>query len=431
MLQGKMRIAWVMGLAAAITVLPAMPAIAATSYTPLAASDANAQQRLGYSVAQSSDGQTTVVGSIYRSEGSVEVPSVAYVYIGVSGSDLLTRTEDAQLVRSETFGTSANDAFGSSVDVSANGDTIVVGADNYAVGIGAVYVFQRSGPTSWAQAARLSAPAGASSGQFGESVAISDDGTKILAGAPALSTASQGGAAYYTLEDGSWVLKTVVAGGSASALGGQSVAISADGTRAAVGAPQYRASGATSNSGRVYTYSVSSTGLTPLSTITDPSTATTVSSGANFGGGALSFTADNNGLLIAAPFGTTAYGSSVGGMAYYYRYGTAWTRSATFSLLGTTNARLGYSGAISPDGNRIVLGAPYYTGTTGGKVFMSQKTGTTWGALAPVGPTGNNSSARVGISAAFGTNSRFVIGANLQDDPAGVRSGRAYVIDVS
>ena len=31
MLHGKMRIAWVMGLAAAITVLPAMPAIAATS----------------------------------------------------------------------------------------------------------------------------------------------------------------------------------------------------------------------------------------------------------------------------------------------------------------------------------------------------------------------------------------------------------------
>ena len=102
-----------------------------------------------------------------------------------------------------------------------------------------------------------------------------------------------------------------------------------------------------------------------------------------------------------------------------------------FCLLGTTNARLGYSGAISPDGNRIVLGAPYYTGTTGGKVFMSQKTGTTGGALAPVGPTGNNSSARVGISAAFGANSRFVIGANLQDDPAGVRSKRAYVIDVS
>ncbi|WP_123507956.1 hypothetical protein [Frondihabitans sp. PhB188] len=317
--------------------------------------------------------------------------------------------------------------------MSGNGDTIVVGASNYGAGTGAVYVFQRTSAASWAESARLNAPAGANAGAFGNSVAISDDGTKILAGAPAGGTTTQGGAAYYVLISGTWTLKTVVAGGSASALGGQSVALSADGTRAAVGAPQYKAAGSSTVSGRVYSYTATTTGLTTLASIVDPSTATTVSSGPGFGGGALSFTADNNGLLAAAPYAATAAGAtSVGGMAYYYRYSTSWTRSATFSLTNTTNARLGYSGAISPDGNRIILGAPYYAATAGGREFISEKSGSTWGVLTTIGPLGNNStSSRVGISSAFGTNSRLVIGGNMQKNSDGIVTGLAYLVDIS
>ncbi|MFF1571343.1 hypothetical protein ACFVWR_01240 [Leifsonia sp. NPDC058292] len=424
--------AMVVAIGVVAAVAQGLPANGATSCATLAPSDPSPGQRLGYSIAQSSDGEVTVAGSTQRYNGTTYDPSVAYVYVGATGSDL-TATETAQLVRTDPVGMSGNDSFGSSVDVSGNGDTIVVGAQNYASGIGAVYVFQRTSSTSWEQSAHLDAPAGASSGQFGTSVAISDDGTRLLAGAPALSTSSQGGTAYYVLENGSWVLKTVVPGGSASALGGQDVEISADGTRAAVGAPQYKTTAGV-YSGRVYTYTVTSSGLTPLATITDPSTAASSSTGSSFGFGALSFTADDNGLLIGAPFATAApgtTGSSLGGIAFYYRYAGGWSRSATFSFPGTTSARLGYAGGISPDGTRIVVGAPYYTGTPGGRAFYSQKTGTAWGALGFVGPTGNNSSARVGISAGFGSNSRFVIGANTQDNPAGIRSGLAYVVDAS
>lgn len=191
-------------LAGVLALVPSVASAATVDYTPLAPSDPSSNQRLGFSVAQSADGQTTVVGSIYRTVAGAPVPSVAYVYIGVSGSDLLTTTEDAQLVRSDTVGMSSSDSFGESVDVSANGDTIAVGAPGYAVEGGAVYVFDRTGPASWVQISRISPPAGASM-QFGQSVALSDDGTKLLVGAPGVATSAQGTATYYVRDaSGTW-----------------------------------------------------------------------------------------------------------------------------------------------------------------------------------------------------------------------------------
>lgn len=123
-------------LAGSRVLAPTTASAAVVHYTPLAPSDPSANQRFGYSVAESTEGQTTVVGSVLRSVGATPVPSVAYVYVGVSGSDLLTTTEDAQLVRTDTVGMSSADAFG------------VVGAPGYASEGGAAYVFDRTGPTS-------------------------------------------------------------------------------------------------------------------------------------------------------------------------------------------------------------------------------------------------------------------------------------------
>lgn len=423
-----------LGIAAAIAVTPAVVASAATSYIQLTPSDANRGQRLGESVAQSSDGQVTVAGSIARNTGAGAESGRVYVYLGRSGTDTLPRAEDAQLAPTPGIDIRTDDRFGSSVDVSSNGDTIVVGASNYSVGLGTVYVFQRTDTSSWEQTARISAPAGANGGGFGTAVAISDDGSRIVAGAPAsLSSTAQGAAAYYVLENGTWTLKTVVAGGAAGSLGGTDVEISADGSRVAVGAPTSKVSG-TPAAGRVNTYAAAATGLTALGTITDPSTASSGTSGAYFGAGALSFTADNNGLLVGAPFATAAAGvsgSTVGGVGYYYRYSGSWARSATFAASSTASARLGYAGGISPDGTKIVLGAPYYNGTTGGRVFTAQKTGSLWSSLTAAGPTGNNSSARVGWSTSFGSNNRFTVGAPLQNDSSGTQTGLAWVVDIS
>ncbi len=85
---------------------------------------------------------------------------------------------------------SSLDAFGNSVAISHNADTIAVGAfddDEAAVtNRGSVYVFVRSG-TTWSQQQRLLGSLGLATGSnapFGSTVAV--DGDTIIAGAPEL-----------------------------------------------------------------------------------------------------------------------------------------------------------------------------------------------------------------------------------------------------
>ena len=92
----------------------------------------------------------------------------------------------------------ANDAFGTSVAVSGDGATVVVGvpgedsnatgidgnaANNSAAGSGAAYVFARTAG-DWSQQAYLKASNTALNDAFGKTVAISSDGSTIAIGAP-------------------------------------------------------------------------------------------------------------------------------------------------------------------------------------------------------------------------------------------------------
>jgi hypothetical protein len=146
----------------------------------------------------------------------------------------------------------------SSLAVSANGETIVVGeASTEVVGPassdtnGVVYVLTATASTGpWSVAAMLTPPASAVSampaGQvmdFGASVAVSSNGQSILVGAPnatASGVAGAGAAFLYSDASGSWQLTSTLAPTSAMGAGsfGNAVALSGDGTTAAVGAPE-------------------------------------------------------------------------------------------------------------------------------------------------------------------------------------------------
>jgi hypothetical protein len=94
--------------------------------------------------------------------------------------------------------TQAEDVFGHSLDISADGNTLAVGAyleDSSASGIGgnqaddsasaagAVYVFTRSNNT-WSQQAYLKASNAETGDNFGFSLALSDGGSTLVVGAP-------------------------------------------------------------------------------------------------------------------------------------------------------------------------------------------------------------------------------------------------------
>ena len=130
----------------------------------LTASPPAANQNFGWSVAVAGD--TAVVGAWGDQSAESAPPGAAYVFTR-SGA---TWTQQQVLTASDA---AAADRFGSSVALS--GDTLLIGACNFAMpGPGAAYVFTRSGAT-WTQQQKLTASDGTTNSVFGYGVALDGD----------------------------------------------------------------------------------------------------------------------------------------------------------------------------------------------------------------------------------------------------------------
>src|SRR5262249_55010627 len=140
------------------------------------ASVVNAYDQFGTSVALSADGATLAVGASRE-----ETPLTNAGAVSVFTRSGMTWSQQARGTRSQAKG-----AFGNSVALSADGAWLAVGAsreDSEGVSAGAVYVFMQSG-TAWNEHAYLKASNAGAGDNFGESVALSADGTILVAGAP-------------------------------------------------------------------------------------------------------------------------------------------------------------------------------------------------------------------------------------------------------
>ena len=193
----------------------------------------------GFAVAMSADGSTAVVGQLGNSTFT-DVPGVAHVYT-VAGSNW---TQQAELTANDP---SYDMLFGNAVAVSADGNTVIIGdPGECGYGLdncehGAAYVFVRDGST-WTQQAELHGGPG-----FGGAVALSGDGNKALVGAGLSGTYgfsyAPGGNAPPTLFGRSGTTWTQMATLSASEPPGpfdnfgHSVALSSDGHTALIGDP--------------------------------------------------------------------------------------------------------------------------------------------------------------------------------------------------
>jgi FG-GAP repeat len=143
----------------------------------LEASDADAQDGFGFSVAIS--GETVVVGARGDDGAAAGNQGSAYVFVRSGGVW-------SQQQKLEASDAAEGDQFGNSVAI--NGETVVVGARLDGFGDqGSAYVFVRSGGV-WSQQQKLAVSDGAIFDGFGNSVAIS--GGTIVVGE------SEGGGAY-------------------------------------------------------------------------------------------------------------------------------------------------------------------------------------------------------------------------------------------
>jgi hypothetical protein len=187
--------------------------------------------KLGSAVALSADGQVALVGAPVASYGA------AYVYEG-SGEDWST-TPAATFAGPPT--TDGGGEFGSSLALSADGQVALVGAPGAGTAYdGAGYLYSESGAT-WPSSPTALFPGPPGSGaEDGNSVALSANGQVALLGAPEGGPSQDGAALIYAESGGTWPSApgaTFLGATQSGAWLGQSVALSANGQVALLGAP--------------------------------------------------------------------------------------------------------------------------------------------------------------------------------------------------
>ncbi len=293
----------------------------------------------GYSVAVSGDGNTVVVGASLVHVGANTDQGLTYVYRW-NGSSWVENTLKAS-------DGATDDCFGSSVTVSADGGTVAVGSTGNDSGKGAVYVFQWNG-SSYSQMPKLTANDGEGLDFFGSSVAVSADGSVLVAGAIGDDDkGSASGAAYVYRWNGSSYAqeqKLTASDGVANDALGTSVAVSENGSTVVVGSP-----GNDSNKGSVYVYRWNGSSYAQEQKLTASDGATL-----DYFGNSVVVSGDG-GMVVVGAYGD----DSKKGSAYVYRRdGSSYVQEQKLTASGgAANDNFGYSVAVSADGAVVTVGA--------------------------------------------------------------------------
>ncbi len=388
----------------------------------LQASDALADDYFGSSVAIFGD--TIVVGAPGDDEVAGAATGAAYVFTRTVVGPLATWTQTVKLVDAAP---TAADEFGESVAIS--GDYAVIGSsgdDDLASGAGAAHVFRRVAGV-WSFAAKLTASDGASGDAFGSSVAI--DGSSILVGAPLDNNGftNDEGAAYVFLATGptTFAQQAKIAPTSSLDAGDQfGFAVAIDGDTLACGAPFDDDGFIDSDAGRVFVYTRAGTTWTQRAQLTEAEP-----DGDRRFGGALALDGDT--LVIGSPTDNlpsnfVSVFVRTGGLT------GSWAEQTTLSNPGGLAAYFGVSVAIS--GETLFTsargdGTGRFLGHGLARVFTrAGGPAGTWSQQAVLGEFDDLTAADDSLGRSIAANSEWlVIGCPNDDNFRGVDAGSVYV----
>jgi hypothetical protein len=397
----------------------------------------------GFAVSLSADGSTLAVGAVGEASSATGVNGdqnnesaggSGAVYVFVRGGG--TWSQQAYLKASNT---GADDFFGSAVSLSADGNTLAVGAqyedssatgvngnqaNNGAIDSGAVYVFVRAGST-WSQQAYLKASNTRGGDLFGYAVSLSADGSTLAVGAIGEDSSATGvngnqanngaidsGAVYvFVRGGGTWSQQAYLKASNTGAgdLFGTFVSLSADGNTLAVGA-QFEDSSATGvngnqgdssapNSGAVYVF------VRAGSTWSQQAYLKASNTGAgDLFGTFVSLSADGSTLAVGAVGedssatgvnGNQANNGAIdsGAVYVFVRGGSTWSQQAYLKASNTGASDVfGSAVSLSADGSTLAVGAwseaSSATGVNGdqnnesasgsGAAYVFVRAGSTW-----------------------------------------------------
>ena len=262
-------------------------------------------------------------------------------------------------------GERAGDLFGSSVSLSANGTTLVVGAplnDDNGISCGHVRVFKFNSITNRFQQVGPDINGEATLDNFGASVSISGDGSRFIVGAPfnADNDPNAGHVRVYNFNSNTNTVTQlgVDINGEAFDRFGTSVSISADGsTFVAGGILNNGINGSDTGNVRVFKFNSGSNNFTQIGPDIDGEAVSDAF------GSSVSMSSDGSRFVVGAPAND---GNGIdAGHVRVYNFNSS---SNSYTQLGldidgeAINDRFGTSVSISPDGTTIVVGTPFNDG---------------------------------------------------------------------
>ena len=368
----------------------------------------DASDQFGTSVATSADGKTIIVGAFFDEIGDTTNTGVVYVF------DRVGNSFNQVGILTGSLAVDDSDNFGNSVATSADGKTIIVGASadeqtGSGGGSGVTYVFDRVG-SSFNQVGILTGSlAGDALDRFGNSVATSADGKTIIVGAnfDEIGSTSDTGVVYvYDRVGNSFNQVGILTGslaGDTNDRFGTSVATGADGKTIIVGALQDKI-GTNTSTGVVYVYDRVGNSFNQVGILTGSLAGDTN----DLFGNSVATSADGKTIIVGASADEQTGSGGASGVAYVFnRQGNSFNQVGiiTGSLAGDTNDLFGNSVATSADGKTIVVGARAdEIGSTSdtGVVYVFDQTRDTY---VHSGPTGS-----IGIGTANPTSKLHVVG---------------------
>ena len=304
----------------------------------------------GTAVAISADGNTVIIGGPYDNN------SIGAAWVFTRSSGIWTQQGN------KLVGTGAvNNPFaarqGSSVALSADGNTALVGGYYDNGGAGAIWVYYRSSGTWSQQGNKLIGTGAIFSASLGCSASISADGNTAIIGGNNDST-GVGAAWIFTRIGTTWSQQgsKLMGGGKIGIANfGGSVSISADGNTAIVG-------GTGDNNGIGAAWVYNRTGNTWTQ---QGNKLIGINAAQAYNGSSVSLSADGNTAIIGV-YSDHPQGAS----CVYIRSGGVWTMQGN-KLVGT--GATGYSAqgsavSLSADGNTVIIGGDYGNGTAGSGV---------------------------------------------------------------
>jgi hypothetical protein len=228
-------------------------------------------------------------------------------------------------------------AFGYSVALSGNGRTALIGGPDDNGDVGAVWVFTRSGSTWTQQGEKLTGGEESGAGEFGTKVALSADGNTALIGGPG-EDGGVGAAWVFTRSGSTWTqqAKIVAKGEVGAGRFGASVALSGDGNTALVGAPEDK-----SCVGAAWTFTRSGSTWSKQTEFTVAQEECPSPDSTKDWGTSVALSADGNTLVIGGP---PPGPFSEGGFWVYARSGSTWSKQADFEDLYGDSAALSANG---------------------------------------------------------------------------------------